>query len=267
MMFDNPAFYLETVCAHTGLPRSVLEKWHSNHAPARVANKKDSYPVMQEREGGGTDVFVEGPIVSPGMQSILEMFGEVSISGASFRKTMASVDGDVRFIVNSPGGVVSQASSMSRVIGEYDRGSKEVLIDGMMGSAATLVGYSNGVENVAIVPLGDIMIHEPSSTVRGRSKELREQAAMLETFTGIVAEIYGRRMKGGVEEAREAMARETFYDSKTAVEIGLADSVYEAEARGGRKRDRRRMSADEVFAVIAAEADSWNNEFGFMDPN
>ncbi|NBO93084.1 MAG: hypothetical protein EBV06_12360, partial [Planctomycetia bacterium] len=67
------------------------------------------------------------------------------------------------------------------------------------------------------------MIHNAWSVAQGNSKDMMDQAKMLEEHDAMLAEIYSEHTGKSTEEIRTDMAAETWIRGSAAVEYGLAD--------------------------------------------
>lgn len=102
---------------------------------------------------------------------------------------------------------------------------KEVIIDGIAASAATIIAMAG--DRIKISSGGLYMIHNPSITIWDsfESKDLEKFKSMLDTVKESIIEVYLTRTQLPREEISNLMDEETWMTGKQAVEKGFVDEV------------------------------------------
>jgi ATP-dependent Clp protease protease subunit len=164
-------------------------------------------------------------------------FGE-AISAKQFAADLAALPTSVNRLdihINSPGGSVPDAMAIYSRLADH-RSNKNVYIDGLAASAATLIAMVG--HKIFIRANAQMMIHLPMGIGIGNANEMRSLAAALDSNTESMLNLYARS-KQPREELRAMMTAETWFDADTAVEKGFADEkrgVVKAAAIVGDKR-------------------------------
>ena len=96
-------------------------------------------------------------------------------------------------------------------------------------SAASVVLAA--VDTAAASPVGQVMIHLPSTYTEGNQIVHRESVQMLEAVTGSIIAAYEAKCKGKTsrDALRRMMDRETFLTAQEALDAGLIDEIIGAE--------------------------------------
>jgi len=128
--------------------------------------------------------------------------------------------------INSFGGDVFDGVAIySRLI---DSGANiTVFVDGIAASAASVIAMAGN--EIHIAEAGFVMVHDAWALSRGNAADLRKTAARLEAVSEQIAGIYQRRTGQDMARIREMMAAETEFNAETAVELGFATQIFEAE--------------------------------------
>lgn len=166
--------------------------------------------------------------------------------------------------LNSPGGDVFDGLAIYNAL--KSRGGVEIVVDGLAASAASLVAMAG--DRIVIHRNAFLMIHRPWGMGIGNSGEMREIADRLDQIGDSMARTYADRSGASVEQAREWMDAETWFDAEAAQQAGLADLVQDnkAAARAFRAEDLalyrnvpRALTepAAETMPAAAARARRW----------
>lgn len=128
--------------------------------------------------------------------------------------------------INSPGGNVFDGAA----IYNYLRGTKHpvrVRVDGVAASAASLIAMAG--DPVEIPENAYLMIHNPWTMAVGDAGTLRKAAADLDVITEGFRAGYLRKANGklSAEKLADLLDDETWLTATQAVELGLADTVFE----------------------------------------
>lgn len=139
------------------------------------------------------------------------------------REQLAAMSGPVTVRINSGGGIAPEGQAIYTALRGYE-GQVSVVIEGVAASAASLIAMAG--DSIAMTPGAIMMIHDPACwDVDGRGTE--DDHLKLAKGLGVIAKayagIYARRAGVTVEEARDVMKAETYFDGPSAVAAGYAD--------------------------------------------
>lgn len=156
----------------------------------------------------------------------IEILGEIGGWGFTFSDLYAQAKGfsgrKIRVPVNSFGGQVFEAL----LIYNYLKGSGkeiETHIPTYAMSAGTIIASAG--EKVTMSENGYYMIHNPFSFGFGDANEMQNTADLLAKMTNDLISIYVAKTGLPEEEIREMMDKETWLNSKEALELGFVDEL------------------------------------------
>ena len=167
-------------------------------------------------------------------EDIGKLFGaSASEKGADFGVIMNCAENAVDTLeieINSPGGSIFDGYNVyNEILSLRERGVfVTATVTGMAASMASVICMA--CDEVRIVPHGRMMIHEASQAVRGNSDELRKAADLLDGISADIAQKYSEKTGKPLEDIRALMKAETWLNAKQAVEMGLADAVFDIRA-------------------------------------
>lgn len=165
-----------------------------------------------------------------------------SVSAQQFSNDLAALPKSVKRLdihINSPGGSVFDGSAIYSRLADH-QSTKNVYVDGLAASAASLIAMVG--HKIFIRSNANIMIHNPSGLVYGQAQDMRKTAAVLETITESMINIYEKRTGKTRDDIRAMLNEETWFTADQAVEHGFAD---------------------EVRGVVKAAASLGNNRYNF----
>ena len=216
-----------------GVPEDALQRWEA--APRAATNLVEGQLLM------------EGPIVGSETDEILRAMGfEMQVSPESFRAGLANMEPGTRVTlkIDSPGGDVFAAGNIVSEMAAWE-GGIDAVVSGMAASGAGYIALSADTTRMGS-DISAIMMHSAWGVVIGNARDLRDQAAMLERVDEAQARVLARAGDMNEDEARAALAAETWWVGQDAVEAGLADSVLAGE------KDDKRMEGDHDDKANAA---------------
>lgn len=141
---------------------------------------------------------------------------------------------DIR--IDSAGGDVYEGFAIASAIQRY-AGETHAYVDGLAASAASYIALM--ADRVTMNDFSMIMVHNAWCMAVGNKEELVETAARLEALDDTIAGIISARSGLSLDEARDAMAAETWYSAADAAEAGMCDEVVETSERIAASIDRR----------------------------
>ena len=163
-------------------------------------------------------------------ERILMLNGEISnetwfgdeITPKEFRGELNSGQGKVTVWINSPGGDCFAAAQIYNMLMEYS-GPVDVHIDGIAASAASVIAMAGN--QVAISPVGMMMIHNPATVSIGDEREMKKAMEMLSEVKESIINAY--ELKTGLprKQLSNMMNAESWMNAKKALELGFADSI------------------------------------------
>ena len=145
---------------------------------------------------------LKGVISSDEDAPIYRFFGMAAVSPADIRQAIADNPAGEDFVleINSGGGSVYagfEMYSILRAAGVPTRAE----VQSLAGSAASVV--MAGADTVAASPVGQVMIHLPSTFTEGNQVVHRESVQMLEAVTGSILAAYEHKCGG--KTSRDAL--------------------------------------------------------------
>lgn len=154
------------------------------------------------------------------------------VTAKEFDEALKKVSGakrlDVR--INSAGGSVYQAVAMRTMLMQHKAEEKNVYIEGLCASAATLLACLPGAQ-VHMAQGSMYMIHNPSVCACGDAEELTKAAETLKKLEGSFYDIYTAQTGKDRAQVKNWMDAESWFTAEEAVEAGFADEITEcAEA-------------------------------------
>lgn len=157
------------------------------------------------------------------------------VTPAAFRAELAKHPGNIRVIINSPGGDVVAGSQIYSALQEHKRTKKcqvTVAIDGLAASAASVIAMAG--DTVQIAPTAYIMIHNAWTWLAGDAEDLRKYADWLDEVDAGIRMAY--KLKTGLDDKKldELMQADTWMNSESAKAYGFADEIlYTEKAKEG----------------------------------
>lgn len=158
-----------------------------------------------------------------------EIGGSMGISAEEFINELNAIEADnIDIRINSPGGSVFDAIAIYNAIVRHPA-NITTYVDALAASAASIIAMA-GDECVMMVG-SQMMIHDALGGEMGNAADMREMAKFLDQQSDNLASIYA--VKGGEDTKywRNMMLAETWMMAGEAVDLKLADRVYERPAK------------------------------------
>jgi len=173
------------------------------------------YRVVARGNNRG-EIYLYGPIGA-------DWFGE-GVSAKMFADDLKKLGAvstlDVR--INSEGGDVFVGKAMYSLLKEH-KAKVIVHVDGLSASAASFVMMAG--DEIEIAEGAFVMIHDAYGGARGRAKDLRDYADLLDSVNASIVDTYVARTKNDAATIRKWMSDETWMQGPEAVERGFADRL------------------------------------------
>lgn len=184
--------------------------------------------------------------------------GETSVSASDFARALRDADGDdVTIHVNSVGGNVFDANTMSELVRSY-KGSTTTSIEGIAASAASFFALT--ADSVVMNPSALLMIHNPYTSCYGNADEMRKTADMLDKVRSTITGQYVRKTGMDESEVERMMDAETWLDATEALDLGFVDSISDAAPIAARLTkealDRFRSAPKSLVAQLRGAGDT-----------
>ncbi len=141
-------------------------------------------------------------------------------------------DKDIHFYINSPGGSVTAGFAIYDTM-QYIKSDVSTMCIGQAASMGALLLTAGAKGKRFALPHARVMIHQPLGGAEGQASDIEIQAKEVlrirEQLNGILAKHTGQTLK----KIEKDTDRDSFFNSKQAVEYGLIDQVI--ENRGPKK--------------------------------
>lgn len=150
---------------------------------------------------------------------------EEYFTAKTVRDQLSGLSGPITVRINSGGGIATEGQAIYTALRGYD-GPVSVVIEGIAASAASLIAMAG---DTITMSLGSIlMIHDPGSWYvdgRGTEGDHLQAAKALGVVANAYAGIYAKRAGITLDEAREIMRAETYFDGDAAIAAGFATAT------------------------------------------
>ncbi|MBX4972345.1 Clp protease ClpP [Rhizobium lentis] len=169
-------------------------------------------------------LIVDGELMLYGPVGFTDFWDESGFTSSQVIDALTQLSGDIVVRLNSGGGIAMEGSAIHNALKRHD-GRVIVKIDAIAASAASLIAMAG---DEIEMPLGTLlMIHEPSGMTLGPADDHRRTAGVLDTMTGVFAQVYAERTGRSEKEIRQMMKDETWMAPQEALANGFATSVSE----------------------------------------
>lgn len=176
---------------------------------------------------------LKGTICADEDAPIYRWFGLPAACPQDIRQALADNPAGEELVleINSGGGSVYAGFEMYSVLHSANVPTR-VEVQSLAGSAASVVMAA--ADTVAASPVGQVMIHLPSTWTEGNQIAHRESVQMLEAVTASIIAAYEAKCKGKTtrDALRRMMDRETFLTAQEALDAGLVDEIIGADEGG-----------------------------------
>lgn len=165
-------------------------------------------------ENGETEIFIYD-----------EIGGSFGVSAAEFVEDLNAITSErVTVRINSPGGSVFDSIAIYNALMQH---SAHVLtrVDALAASGASIVAMAG--DEIEMMPGSQMMIHDALGAEMGNAAAMREMAKFLDNQSDNIATVYAYKAGGDPSEWRGLMLKETWMFAQEAVDMGLADRVYQ----------------------------------------
>lgn len=177
-------------------------------------------------------VKLNGPVVRSDSQWLYDWFEIEAFSPATVRRALAEnpQGEELVFEINSPGGSVFSGSEIYTVLRSAKGVSTRAEIQSVAASAASYLCL--GCDTVVISPVGQMMVHLPSTSTEGDRTEHLRSVQLLDSTREAILNAYELRAGDRADRGhlRQLMTAQTWLTAQEAVDLGLADGIMFSEA-------------------------------------
>lgn len=154
------------------------------------------------------------------------IYGEIAwwdISAATFVRELQGVSASKIVVhLNTPGGDVFDGIAIYTALRDHPA-EIETRVDSLAASIGSVIAMAG--DRVVMARHSTMMVHEPWGLAIGNADDMRKLAEVLDRLADTIAAIYAEKAGTDVADWRAAMAAETWYTDREAVDAGLADEV------------------------------------------
>lgn len=172
--------------------------------------------IKNEVIGAGGDsakIFVSGDICT---ESVNELNRDIEICKNAGIKS-------ITFIINSPGGSVSDGLAMYDIVASLTDIETIAEIQGICASAATYLPVA--CDKILINANSDILCHEPEAGFYGTLKNATNDLEQFATLRDRIIALYCSRTGLTPAEVEDLLAEAKFLDAKRCKELNLVDEI------------------------------------------
>ena len=144
------------------------------------------------------------------------------ITASEFIEKLPDTGEDLEIRINSPGGDVFEGFTIYNALKNY-KGNITTYIDGLAASMASIICLAGS--KVIIAENAMIMIHNPSMSSYGESKDLRKNAELLDKIKAVMLDGYLKKTNIDRNALIGLLDAETWFNSKEALDNGFVDSI------------------------------------------
>lgn len=213
----------------------------------------DKFWNFVQKEDGETELYLEGTIAS-------ESWFDDEVTPEEFKAELAKAKGNIRVIINSPGGDCVAASVIYTALMDYPH-DVTVFITGLAASAASVIAMAG--TKVIMSPTAMMMVHNPWTMAIGDKDEMKKAAHLLDEVKESIVNAY--EIKTGLprQKIETLMDNETWFSAHKAKELGFCDEVAytqdSAEEKEGNFIFSGRAAAMALGDKLMAKAQEWDS--------
>ena len=195
--------------------------------------------IALEEESTAGEIFIYDAIVDETTRAFWQSFAGVDtlVSATSFNKQLKQADGQVHVRINTPGGLVSEASAIYNLLTDFE-GEVKCTIDGACHSAGTIIVLAAEPRFRAMADLGTLYFHKPLTMAAGNATDLQKTVDTLNTTQQQLAQLYAKRSDLTVDEANNLMNNEAFLNRQESKSIGFITNKLPAKITDENSCDR-----------------------------
>jgi ATP-dependent Clp protease protease subunit len=132
----------------------------------------------------------------------------------------------ITFFINSPGGMVTSGFAILDTMNLISSPVATVCM-GIAASMGSLLLSAGQKGERYIFPLGEVMVHQPSTgLLQGYSADLEIHARQILKTKKITAEILSKNCGQPIDRVMKDIERDFWMDAKESIEYGIVDKLY-----------------------------------------
>lgn len=197
-------------------------------------------------------VDIKGTIVSDDLKEVYDWFGIAATSPADVRNAInqanAENDNELTVVINSGGGSVWAGSEMFYDLKNF-KGTVKAEIPSVAASAASFLAMA--ADHVAISLLGQMMVHNASTSARGNFMDMNATSEFLRSTDKAIINAYMLKTKKSENELQELMNKTTWMNAQQAKEMGFVDEILFEDNQGANNVN---ASNDKLGVLLPPEA-------------
>lgn len=168
------------------------------------------------------------PGEEPGTASVYvydEIGGSYGVDAKAFAEQLDEITApNISLRINSPGGSVFDGITIHSSLLHHPA-TVTTYVDGLAASAASVIAMAG--DRIVMMPGAQMMIHDASATLEGQASDMAAGQTYLDRQSQNIASMYAGRAGGDPQEWRDLMLAETWVFGQEAVDLKLADEVYQ----------------------------------------
>lgn len=164
------------------------------------------------------------------------------------KKLNIAAGNDVTVNINSFGGSMFEGVAIYNALKQYE-GKVTVKNLGIAASAASLIAMAG--DEIQMSDASFLMIHNSWVFAAGNRHEMTALIKNLTSFDDAMAGIYSKKMGIDKEEIQKLMDEETYISGESAIEQGIATSLFDPSASA--VKDKSKIAAHKVDELLAKQ--------------
>lgn len=182
-------------------------------ALAKPGNK--SWYLIENKTSNEVDIF------------IYEEIGFWGVKAGEFVTDLQEIEADIiNLHINTPGGLVFDGFAIANALKKH-KATVNTFIEGIAASIGSIIALAGDTVNIHANAY--YMIHNPMTMAMGDSKDLERAKDLLDKLTDSLAEIYANKTGKTVEEIKNLMNDETWFNAEEAKAEGFVDNIVDKE--------------------------------------
>ena len=181
-------------------------------------------PIVYDEKGKGSDVFSRN-LDNRVIHLVGEVTDELAASIVAQMLHLASMgDEDISLYINSPGGSVSAGMAIYDTM-QYIKPEVATVCIGRAASMGAVILSGGAKGKRAILPHGEVMIHQPSGGMEGQASELLIAADHIKETKQMLNTILAKNCDKAYGKVAKDTERDYWLRAKEAVEYGVVDMI------------------------------------------
>lgn len=195
---------------------------------AAAGGQRRTRPVNRAQQLGAHDWYrISNSTDSTGTEvaevSIYDEIGYFGTTAAQFLDELNAITAPkINVRINTPGGDVFDGVAIMNALLRHPA-DVTTYVDGYAASIGSVILQAGDVRIASRI--SQVMIHDASALCVGNAADMNACAALLDSVSDMIAQVYADRAGGSPAAWRSAMRAETWYGSDEAQAAGLVDAI------------------------------------------